>query len=151
MSKNVRILIIDDEESIRMATAAVLEEEGYVVDTAANGKEAVEKSKTNFYNVALIDYRLPDMEGTDLLWQMKDSTPRMRKIMVTGYPSLQNAVTAVNRSADAFLMKPVNMEILLKTVRDVLRKQEEEERFSEQKVAEFIETKFRKLETSATS
>jgi len=151
VNKNIRILVVDDEESIRIATAAILEEEGYIVDTASTGKEAIEKSNANYYNAALIDYRLPDMEGTNLLTQLKDTTPGMRKIMITGYPSLQNAVTAVNKRADAFLMKPVSMETLLKTLHELLRKQEEEEKYSEEKVAEFIETKFRKLEAKTPS
>lgn len=151
MSEKIRILIVDDEESIRIATAAILEEEGYAVDTASNGKEAIEKSNANFYNAAIIDYRLPDMEGTELLTAFKETTPKMVKIMVTGYPSLQNAVTSVNRKADAFLMKPVSMETLLKTISDLLQKQKEEEKYSEEKVAEFIETRFRKLEEKASS
>jgi DNA-binding NtrC family response regulator len=146
MSKTVRILIVDDEESIRIATAAILEEEGYQVDTASNGKEAIEKANANLYNAALIDYRLPDMEGTELLTSLRETTPRMVKIMITGYPSLQNAVTSVNKRADAFLMKPVSIETLLKTISDLLRKQVEDEKYSEEKVAEFIETRFKKLE-----
>lgn len=146
MNKPIRILIVDDEESIRIATAAILEEKGYAVDTAANGKEAIEKSNANLYNIALIDYRLPDMEGTELLASLRETTPKMVKIMVTGYPSLQNAVTSVNKGADAFLMKPVSMETLLKTLNDLLRRQEEDEKYSEERVAEFIETKLRKLE-----
>ena len=151
MNKSVRILIVDDEESIRIATAAILEDEGYTVDTAANGKEAIEKANVNFYNAALIDYRLPDMEGTELLTSLKETTPRMAKIMVTGYPSLHNAVTSVNKGADAFLMKPVNIETLLETIRELLQKQEQDEKYSEQKVAEFIQTKFMKLEKEIPS
>ena len=146
MSRTIRILIVDDEESIRIATAAILEEEGYLVDTASNGKEAIEKSNANFYNAALIDYRLPDMEGTELLTAFKETTPKMVKIMVTGYPSLQNAVISVNKRADAFLMKPVGIETLLNTIRDLLKKQEEEQKYSEEKVAEFIETRFKSIE-----
>jgi DNA-binding NtrC family response regulator len=149
MNGQIRILIVDDEESIRIATAAILENEGYIVDTAADGKEAIEKSNANFYNVALIDYRLPDMEGTELLSLFRETTPRMVKIMVTGYPSLQNAVTAVNKRADAFLMKPVSMETLLETIKDLTKKQEQEQKYSEEKVAEFIETRFRSLKPNA--
>jgi DNA-binding NtrC family response regulator len=149
MNGQIRILIVDDEESIRIATAAILEEEGYMVDTAADGKEAIEKSNANFYNVTLIDYRLPDMKGTELLTRLRETTPRMVKIMLTGYPSLQNAVTSVNRRADAFLMKPVNMETLLETIKDLTKKQEQEQKYGEEKVAEFIETRFRSLEPKA--
>jgi DNA-binding NtrC family response regulator len=146
MSRPIRILVVDDEESIRIATAAILEDQGYLVDTASNGREAIEKANANFYNAALIDYRLPDIEGTELLTSFRKTTPKMIKIMVTGYPSLQNAVTSVNRGADAFLMKPVSIETLLKMISDLLRRQEEEENYAEGKVAEFIETRFRKLE-----
>jgi DNA-binding NtrC family response regulator len=125
---------------------SILEDEGFTVDTAANSREAIEKSNANFYNAALIDYRLPDMEGTELLTAFRETTPKMVKIMVTGYPSLQNAVTSVNRRADAFLMKPVSIETLLNTIRDLLQMQEKNEKYSEEKVAEFIETKARKLE-----
>jgi DNA-binding NtrC family response regulator len=127
MNRRVRILVIDDEESIRVTTSAILEGEGYTVDTAQNGKEAIEKSNTNSYDAALIDYRLPDMEGTQLLTLLKETTPRMVKIMVTGYPSQQNAVQAVNKKADAFLMKPVEVETLINTIQNLLQKQREEE------------------------
>jgi DNA-binding response OmpR family regulator len=124
---------------------AILEDEGYVVDLAATGNEAVEKTQKAAYNIALLDIRLPDMEGVELLKLMKDATPRTRKIMVTGYPSMQNAITALNKNADAYLIKPVNVEKLLNTVKEQLQLQEEERQFSEQKVAEFIETRVKEL------
>jgi DNA-binding NtrC family response regulator len=83
-----RILLVDDDESVRKALAAVLENKGYIVETAENGRQAIEKSKTGFYHLVLIDVRLPDMEGTRLLSEMRDTTPKMVKIIVTGYPSL---------------------------------------------------------------
>jgi len=151
LSECARILVVDDDEGIRIAIAAILEEKRYVVDTAANGKEAVKKCNANFYNVVLIDYLLPDMEGTELLTELRETTPKMVKIMVTGYPTLQNAVASVNKKADAFLIKPVNIETLLRTVHELLRKQEEDEKYSEEKVAEFIETRFRKLARKISS
>ena len=85
------------------------------------------------------------MEGVELLGLMKDSIPRMRKIMVTGFPSLQNAVEAVNKSADAYLIKPVDVDKLLATVKEQLQKQEEDKKFSEQKVADFIESRVKEI------
>jgi DNA-binding NtrC family response regulator len=81
----------------------------------------------------------------ELLKLMKDAVPRTRKIMVTGYPSMQNAVAALNKNADAYLIKPVDIEKLLNTVKEQLRLQENEREFSEQKVAEFIETRVKEL------
>jgi DNA-binding response OmpR family regulator len=124
---------------------AILEDEGYLVDLAGTGSEAIQKTEEKAYNVALLDIRLPDMEGVKLLRLMKDTVPRTRKIMVTGYPSMQNAIEALNKNADAFLTKPVNVEELLNTVKEQLRLQEDDRIFSEQKVAEFIETRVKEL------
>ena len=146
MCERPRILVVDDDESIRKVLATILEEEGYAVDMAKNGREAIKKSKVKFYNMALIDIRLTDMDGTKLLTKIKDTMPKMRKIIITGYPSLQNAIEAVNRGADAYILKPFDMEKVLGTIKDQLKKQEEEKRYSHEKVTEFIETRVKELE-----
>jgi len=145
MGEPARILIVDDDESIRKTIEAILKQEKYIVETAANGREAIEKSQANFYNLALIDIRLPDMEGTKLLAAMKDTTPKMVKIIVTGYPTLQNAIEAVNEGADGYILKPMKIDQLLKKVREHLKKQEKSKKYSEQKVTEFIETRAKEL------
>ncbi len=145
MDKHHLILVVDDDETIRTTMKAILEDEGYIVDLAATGKEAIQKTNEKIYNVALLDIRLPDMEGVELLKLMKDTVPRTRKIMVTGYPSMQNAITALNKNADAYLLKPVNIEKLLSTVEEQLQAQENERKFSEQKVAEFIESRVKEM------
>ncbi|MEM2147917.1 MAG: response regulator, partial [Candidatus Bathyarchaeia archaeon] len=99
MVENARILVVDDDENIRKVLMMILQDEGYNVDMAGTAKEAIEKTRKNFYNLALIDVRLPDMEGIELLTKVRDTTPRMRKIIITGYPTLQNAIEAVNRGA----------------------------------------------------
>jgi DNA-binding NtrC family response regulator len=150
MGERARILVVDDDESVRKVLATILEEEGYAVDTAKNGREAIKKSKVKFYNLALIDIRLTDMEGTKLLTKVKDTTPKMRKIIITGYPSLQNAIEAVNRGADAYILKPFDMEKVLETIKDQLKKQEKEKRYTQRKVGEFIETRVKELEEEKT-
>ena len=136
-----KILIVDDDENIRNTMKAILEDEGYIVDMAVTGAEAVQKTQKTTYNIALLDIRLPDMEGVELLKLIKDGVPRTRKIMVTGYPSMQNAISALNRNADAYLIKPVEIDDLLQTVKNQLKQQEEEKQFSEEKVADFIESR----------
>ena len=143
------ILVIDDDEIVLDSIAEALRLEGYKVETAETGKEAIEKCKLRFYNLALIDIRLPDMEGTKLLKAMKDTTPKMVKIIVTGYPSLQNATEALNKGADGYVVKPVDIPKLLTTVKEHLQKQEEAGRYSEQKFVDFIETRAREVEQSA--
>jgi DNA-binding NtrC family response regulator len=146
MRERARILVVDDDETIRKVLKAILKEKGYIVDTAESGKLAVEKTRVNFYNLALIDIRLRDMEGTELLTTMRETIPKMRKIIITGYPSLQNAVEAVNKGADAYVMKPFEMEKVFETIAEQLKKQEEEKKYSQQKVTEFIETRIKELE-----
>lgn len=140
------ILIVDDDESVRRTLALILEEKGYIVDTAESGEEAIRKSMENFYNLALIDIRLPDMDGTRLLTEMKETVPKMIKIIMTGYPTLENAIEAVNRGADGYILKPINIDDLLNKIEENLRKQREEKEYSERKVAEFIESRIREIE-----
>jgi two-component system nitrogen regulation response regulator NtrX len=145
LAEKAKILIVDDDENIRKTMKAILEEENYSVDLATNGKEAIQMTNEKMYNLALLDIRLPDIEGVELLQLMKEYVPRTRKIMVTGYPTIQNAVMAINKNADAYLLKPVDIEKLLQIVKEQLRAQAEERSFSEEKVAEFIEARVRNL------
>lgn len=151
MSEAARILVIDDDENIRKVLETILEDEGYIVETAETAKKGIEKSEKAFYNLALIDVRLPDMEGIELLSKLRNTKPKMRKIIVTGYPTLQNAVSAVNKGADAYVMKPFEVEKILQTIREQLKKQQEEKSYSEGKVVEFIETRIKALEATSQS
>jgi DNA-binding NtrC family response regulator len=146
LGENARIIIIDDDKSIRQVLKTILEQEGYTVDTADTGKQAILKTNEKAYNLALIDMRLPDIDGIDLILKIKDTTPRMRKIIVTGYPTIQNAMEAVNRQADAFILKPFDVEKVLQTIREQLMKQDEEKQFSQEKVTAFIKTRAKELE-----
>ena len=146
MKKKASILIVDDNEGILETLSAILEEKGYRTDTAKNGRDAIEKSKTNFYNLALLDIKLPDIEGTKLLTEIEETTPRMVKIMITGYASLENAVEALNLGADAYIMKPVDPENLLNVINEKMKAQRKAEKISQKKVTKWIETRARKLE-----
>jgi len=150
MGEGPRILIVDDDESIRKVLAAVLEENGYIIDVAKNGEEAVEKTNRGFYNLALVDIRLPDIEGIKLIAMMKETTPKMRKIIITGFPSLQNAVEALNKGADVYIMKPFDMDKVLQTIKEQLKKYEEEKKYSQERVTEFIETRVKELREEKT-
>ena len=146
MGEPARILIVDDDESIREVLTSILTDEGYIVDAVDTGEKAIKATHEKFYNLVLIDIRLPDMEGTKLLTELKDTVPRMRKIIITGYPTLQNAIEAVNRGADAYIVKPIKMDEAIKTIREQLQKQVEDKKYSEQKMVEFIETRVKELE-----
>jgi DNA-binding NtrC family response regulator len=147
MTKAARILLIDDDASIRRTISKALEKAGYKVDTAENGAEALEKVGANFYDLLLIDIRLPDMDGTKLLTRIKDTTPKMIKIILTGHPALENAIEAVNKGADAYVTKPVKIAELEKIIKERLMKQAKDNEFDEQKVNEFVESRLKRLET----
>ena len=90
------------------------------------------------------------MEGTKLLTDLKETTPKMVKIILTGFPALKNAVEDVNSGANAYVLKPPNMSELLKTLEEHLLKQEEENRISEDKVADFIQRRVQEIELEET-
>jgi DNA-binding response OmpR family regulator len=125
----------------------ILEQSGYAVDAAETGREAEEKTKAMFYNLALLDIKLPDMEGTQLLAKLHEKTPKMMKIMVTGYPSLENAMEALNQGADAYVTKPVKPAKLLALIKEKLQEQKQAEKMTEGKVTSWIKTRARQLES----
>jgi DNA-binding NtrC family response regulator len=140
------VLVVDDDAGIRKTLSKILEKEGYLVETEENGQEAIKASNKRFFNVALIDIRLPDMEGTRLLERLKEHEPKMVKIIITGYASLQNAIEAVNKGADGYVLKPFDATELLAMIEKHLEKQKESMKYGEKKVTEFIETRVKQIE-----
>ena len=132
------ILIVDDDANIRETIRAILEQEGYVVETARDGREAIMKSDKAQFDLAMVDMRLPDMMGTELLRKIRPTTPKMQKIILTGYPSMKNAIDSVNQGADGYILKPVEAGAVLTSIREHLKKRKEETTYSEQKVKEYI-------------
>ena len=112
-----RILVVDDDLNILKVFKSILEKEDYMVETADTGKEALKKIKKEKFDVWLIDVKLPDMEGTDLL---KVSDSEAIKIVVTGFSSEEVGKRAADYGADDFLVKPVRPEELIATVRERL-------------------------------
>ncbi len=115
------VLIIDDDETIRKTLTRTLNREGFSVDAAPNGKQALEKSQLKHYDLALVDIRLPDMEGTKLLKMLREKNPEIKEIIITGYPSIENAVKAIDYGAVAYLVKPLNPPDLLAKIREKLK------------------------------
>lgn len=146
MSRKVpNILIVDDDVNTCEAIGLILREKGWNIEIVHTGKEAIRKSEEGAFNVALLDIRLPDIEGTKLLKLLHETTPKMIKIMVTGHPALRNAVEALNDGADAYLMKPVRPEDLLITIKAKVEEQQHAERMTEEKITVFLETRAKKL------
>ncbi len=119
------ILVVDDDKSILRTFTRILQKSGYDIDVAETGKEAMDKAENQHYDLALVDIRLPDMDGTDLLAKLKRQLQRTVKIMITGFPSLETGVKALDEGADAYLVKPVKPQELLLLLEEKLRNREE--------------------------
>lgn len=139
-------MVVDDDEGIRKTLLRILEKEGYAVESVDNGKQAIEASKKWSFNIALIDIKLPDMEGIKLLEKLKDAEPKMVKIIITGYPSLKSAIEAVNRGADGYVLKPFDVSKLLAMIDKQLKKQRESLKLCERKVTDYVETRVKQVE-----
>ncbi len=114
------VLIIDDDQIILSIFTKFLRKAGYETDTAETCQQALEKVKKQFYDIALIDIKLPDMEGTDLLPIIDRISPNTVKIMMTGFSSAEHRYKSLNRGAAAYLTKPIEPQQLLNTIKDQL-------------------------------
>jgi len=117
------ILIVDDDPGTCRSLTLVFGKKGYETETAGTGQEAIEKAQQRFFNLTLLDIKLPDMEGVELIASLKEMHPDMVVIMVTAYASLENAVRALNEGASAYLTKPLDMDKVLTIVKEALEKQ----------------------------
>jgi len=120
---NESILVVDDDAEVRKTLSSILSKEGYSVETVENGKQATRISEKSRFDVALIDIKLSDMEGTELLHRLKENQPHMVKIVITGFPTLENAMETVNEGADGYILKPFDVEKLLEMIRKHLKKE----------------------------
>lgn len=120
---NENILVVDDEAEVRKTLSRILSQEGYSVETAETGKQAIKACQKSNFDVALIDIKLPDMEGTQLLNWIKEKQPHTVKIVITGFPTLENAMETVNEGADGYILKPLDMQKLLEMIQKHLNKE----------------------------
>ena len=120
------ILVVDDDAGVRTLLSTVLGDEGYLVEAVENGKQAVKTCEKSSFDVALIDIELPDMKGTELLNKLKRIRPKMIRIIITGHPSLESAMKAVNERADGYVLKPFEVTELLQKIRRLLEEKTNE-------------------------
>jgi DNA-binding NtrC family response regulator len=114
------ILIVDDDAGVRNMLSSVLSNEGYLVEAVKNGKEAIKTCEKSVFDVALIDVELPVIKGTELLNRLKKMQPKMIRIIITGHPSLESAMKAVNERADGYVLKPFEVAELLEMIKGLL-------------------------------
>jgi putative nucleotidyltransferase with HDIG domain len=122
-----RILIVDDEARICEVMERRLTLEGYSCTVASNGKEALSQFYKDTFSLIISDIRMPEMDGIELLKKVKAVNPKMMMIMVTAYAELELAVEAMRLGAYDFLTKPVDLEIVVLSVKKALEKKRLEE------------------------
>ena len=124
MSK--RILIVDDEPNVRLSYRAVLEAERYVVEEASSAVTGLEKLVAGHFDLAILDMRMPEMDGLDLLAKMRERGVSTPTVMITAYGDLPHAVKAVKLGAIDFLQKPLTPEQLRHIVEEIVTRHETE-------------------------
>ena len=115
-----QILIVDDDATFRMTTAALLEADGHRVETAANGAEASERLKNRTYDLLLVDYKMPGIDGIALVEALRLWGHSAPILMISGFGTVESAVRALHVGADDFLTKPVEPDVLSARVADLL-------------------------------
>ena len=126
-----RILIVDDDPKIRKTLSDILKAKGYTVIVADTGKAALDMAKKHIPDIVLIDLKLEDMSGLEVMKGIKECWPGTECIVLTGYASQESAIEAVNLGAYSYVQKPYNMEQLLLTIRRAIEKREAQEELRE--------------------
>ncbi|MEP0821762.1 MAG: response regulator [Ignavibacterium sp.] len=120
MAVKNKILVVDDEEALRTVLSAELEGEGYQVSTAADGDEAIKIIGSEQFHLVLLDIKMPNVDGFEVLKYVKQHQPSTKVIMLTGFADLKNAIESKKLGAEDFVSKPYDLVDLLTTVERVL-------------------------------
>lgn len=117
-----KVLVIDDQRSIRGTLKDILELEGYEVELAENGKEGVEKFAGTKYDLVLSDIKMPEMDGLEVLSKIMESNADVPVVMISGHGNIDTAVEAIKKGAYDFIEKPLDLNRLLITVKNAMEK-----------------------------
>jgi DNA-binding NtrC family response regulator len=116
-----RILVVDDEENARIALTRLLSKEGFLVDSVANGFEALNYLRQQTVNIIVTDINMPEMDGISFLRELNKNFPKMNVIMITAYGGVESYLEAMNLGAFEYINKPVKIDELKLILKKVLR------------------------------
>ena len=116
-SGEARLLVVDDEESLRITTAAILENEGYIVDTASSGDEALSLFESAEYDLVLTDLHMEGGDGLSVLGEIRRRSPLTISVVLTGFASVESAIAALQEGAYDYLVKPCDIDNMRHTIR----------------------------------
>jgi len=111
----VKILVIDDERSIRNTLKDILGFEGYAIDVAEQGSLGIEMVKNTDYDIILCDIKMPEMDGIEVLEKILELKPETTVVMISGHGNIDTAVEAIKKGAFDFIVKPLDLNRLLIT------------------------------------
>ena len=124
MRNRKRLLFVDDEPSIRLTLPPVLEDHGFAVTTAESVDDAIGRIGTARFDVLLSDLNIgQEGDGFQVVSAMKMRQPRCVTIILTGYPAFESAVLAIRHQVDDYVVKPADIDVLIKTINQTLTKQ----------------------------
>jgi len=121
MSTKPSILVVDDEDSLRALVVSELSRVGYSVDSAGNGSQAISLLRRNKYSLAILDIKMPEVSGIEVLKYIHENCSSTKSIMLTGFAELSNAMECMRYGAKDFIDKPFNLPDLLSSVERVLQ------------------------------
>lgn len=119
-----KVLIIEDNEAERTSLRAALETESIVVEAVENGFEAENTVRVSMFDIAIVDYRLPDIDGLNLIKKLKISIPELMPLVVTAHSSVEIAVESLKMGAYDYMTKPLNIPNLIKTISTMIQDKE---------------------------
>ncbi len=120
MPEKSRILVVDDEDALRTVLSGELASEGYDVQTAGDGDDAIQSLQKQNYDLLLLDIKMPRMNGFEVLKFVKEKYPKTKVVMLTGFADLKNAIESKKLGAEDFVSKPYDLVDLLTTIERVL-------------------------------
>jgi diguanylate cyclase (GGDEF)-like protein len=127
MNAKEKILVVDDDPNLRKTLADILRVKGYKTVIAGTGAEAIAAAEQGDISLALIDLMLPDMPGLDVMARIKAISPLTEAIILTGHASMDTAIKATRQGAFSYLLKPYNMDDLLRTISHGVERQQAKE------------------------
>lgn len=120
-TKQKRILVVDDEENARIGLTRLLSREGFIVDSVANGFEALNYLRQQDVNLIVTDINMPEMNGITFLRELNKSFPKSNVIMITAYGGVESYIEAMNLGAFEYINKPVKIEELKTILKKIFK------------------------------
>lgn len=122
---DIKVLLIDDEQTLLEYLSKRLLKEGFIVKATFSGEEALEVAANNFFDVAVVDLKMPGMDGVETQKRLKEIQPLIQCIVLTGHGSIDTALESGHHDAYKYLLKPIDYENLVETIKEAYKKKEE--------------------------